>query len=116
MHIQQWIGVDLDGTLAYYDHWRGPLHIGRPIPLMVRRVQSLLAKGYTVKIFTARAYDATEEELQVIRDWCVEHIGQALEITCIKDKGMIQIFDDRAVQVVTNTGKIVYLSKEKIKK
>ena len=27
-----WIGVDLDGTLARYDGWRGIDHIGEPMP------------------------------------------------------------------------------------
>jgi hypothetical protein len=26
-----WIGVDLDGTLAHYDGWKGIDHIGEPI-------------------------------------------------------------------------------------
>lgn len=34
-----WIGVDLDGTLAFYDSWRGIDHIGAPIPLMLQRVK-----------------------------------------------------------------------------
>ena len=25
-----WIGVDLDGTLAHYDKWRGVEHVGDP--------------------------------------------------------------------------------------
>jgi hypothetical protein len=115
MHRGEWVGVDLDGTLAYYDHWRGSDHIGKPIPLMVRRVKNLLERGYTVKIFTARAYQARQEEIDLIKAWCLKHIGQELEVTCIKDKGMIQLFDDRAVQIVPNTGKIVYQSKDKIK-
>ena len=32
------IAVDLDGTLARYDGWKGIDHIGDPIPLMVSRV------------------------------------------------------------------------------
>jgi len=35
----QWIGVDLDGTLAKYGEWRGVEHIGEPIPPMVDRVK-----------------------------------------------------------------------------
>ena len=34
-----WIGVDLDATLAYYDGFKGPEHIGEPIPQMVDRVK-----------------------------------------------------------------------------
>lgn len=37
MKIAGWIGVDLDGTLAKYDQWRGVQHIGDPVPLMVDR-------------------------------------------------------------------------------
>jgi hypothetical protein len=51
---QGWIGVDLDGTLAYYDHWRGAEHIGEPIPAMLERVKRWLADGKDVRIFTAR--------------------------------------------------------------
>lgn len=33
-----WIGVDLDGTLAFYERWIDELHIGEPIPLILARV------------------------------------------------------------------------------
>jgi len=115
LHAKSWIGVDLDGTLAHYDHWRGADHIGKPVKLMVRRVQAMIAKGYTVKIFTARAHNANHEEIKFIEDWTEEHLGHRLEITCIKDPGMIQLYDDRAVQVMPNTGKIVYLKKDKVR-
>jgi len=41
----QWIGVDLDGTLAEYGDWIGIEHIGKPIPLMIARVKSWIAEG-----------------------------------------------------------------------
>ena len=50
-----WIGVDLDGTLAHYTHWVGPLHIGSPIPAMVSRVKLYRIQGQDIRIFTARA-------------------------------------------------------------
>ena len=112
-HEGSWIGVDLDGTLAHYDHWRGIEHIGEPIPAMVARVKQWLADGVEVRIFTARvgggypyssdvnrAYDA-------IRDWCIEHLGESLPITCEKDLKMFQLWDDRCVCVERNTGKIL---------
>jgi hypothetical protein len=40
----------------------------------------------------------------LIGHWCQKHIGQRLEVTCTKDYGMIELWDDRAVQVVANTG------------
>jgi hypothetical protein len=34
-----WIGIDLDGTLAFRGEWQGHNHIGEPIPLMLKRVK-----------------------------------------------------------------------------
>lgn len=109
-----WWGVDLDGTLAHYDGWKGPQHIGEPIPEMVERVRSWLAKGFDVRIFTARVWeDGTPErkaEARLARmaivQWCQEHLGQVLQITNIKDYGMLALYDDRAVRVESNTGKL----------
>ena len=48
-----WFGVDLDGTLAFYDGYKGEV-IGAPIPKMIDRVKRWISKGRTVKIMTAR--------------------------------------------------------------
>ena len=40
--MKGWIGVDLDGTLAHYDKWRGVEHIGKPVPVMLERVKKWL--------------------------------------------------------------------------
>lgn len=111
MSANGWIGVDLDGTLAHYDQWRGITHIGEPIAPMLARVKAWVAEGMTVKIFTARVgpqRNDVPEQMAVIRktieDWCEKHIGQRLEVTCTKDFGMIALWDDRAVQVIPNTG------------
>lgn len=102
-----WIGVDLDGTLAYYDGWKGPGHIGAPIPLMAQRVKEWISSGQTVKIFTARAAPTYEERdlaIQAIQDWTEFHFGARLEVTAEKDFSMRQLWDDRARQVKENTG------------
>src|SRR5690349_14881609 len=106
-----WIGVDLDGTLAEYHGWKGELHVGPPIPRMVDRVKGWLAHGQAVKIITARVSpnqgraQATITQIeQTIKAWCQTHLGQELEVTCCKDFGMIELWDDRCVQVFTNTG------------
>lgn len=106
-----WIGVDLDGTLAHYDHWRGATHLGAPIKPMVDRITAWLDRGQEVRIFTARVAtnDIAERDaiVRAIEDWCVQHIGQALVVTCIKDMQMVQLFDDRAIQVEKNTGRLI---------
>ena len=110
-----WIGVDLDGTLAEYDGWKGPLHIGAPVPAMVERVKHWLAFGAIVKIFTARVYSdgSPTRDAEVmgaraaIERWCVEHLGFSLPVTNVKDFGMITLYDDRCVQVELNTGRLI---------
>jgi len=105
----QHIAVDLDGTLAHYDDWQGHLHIGAPIPSMVEHVKEWVSQGYTVVIFTARlsSPETVEEVTQAIGDWTEEHIGTRLESTCIKDFRIMVFFDDRAIQVEKNTGKLI---------
>lgn len=105
--VKGWIGVDLDGTLAAYDGWKGEEHIGPPVPRMLERVRRWVEQGRTVKIFTARV---CEEEsggpvTAAIQSWCVRHLGYTLEVTCRKDYQMIELWDDRCVQVVPNTGR-----------
>ncbi len=97
-----WIGVDLDGTLAHYDGWHGPEHIGDPIPTMLERVRGWLAEGKRIKIFTARASVPTY--VPPITAWLEAHGIEGLEVTCIKDFEMIELWDDRCVQVIPNTG------------
>jgi len=121
-----WIGVDFDGTLATYGTWAGAEHCGEPIALMVERVKRWRAEGREVRIFTARMYpfaacirpddafgyrpgytDRHREAMQAIeaiRAWCRRHIGEVLPITNVKDYGMVELWDDRAVQVRANTG------------
>jgi hypothetical protein len=97
-----WIGVDLDGTLAYYDGWRGPDHIGPAIPEMLERVHGWLKQGQEVKIFTARA--CIPEQIAPIKKWLKEHGLGHLEVTNVKDFAMIELWDDRCVRVLMNKG------------
>lgn len=99
---QPWIGVDLDGTLAEATPWKGMSHIGPPVPLMLRRVRLWLEKGARVKIVTARAGDP--EGLKATQAWLKANGLPDLEVTDRKDFGMIELWDDRAIQVVQNTG------------
>jgi hypothetical protein len=112
--MAEWLGVDLDGTLAYYEpvpEWDGS--IGAPIPAMVARVQRWLELGRDVRIMTARVAHvdgvtegprSVEAQERLIRAWCREHIGCELPVTAQKDYHMRELWDDRAIQVVTNEG------------
>jgi len=105
-----WIGVDLDGTIAYYDRWRGEMHIGAPIEPMVERVKAWLAEGREVRIVTARASTHGRSAAQVLQnkdriaEWCQRHIGKALVATAQKDMWMAELWDDRCHPVELNTG------------
>lgn len=116
-----WYGVDLDGTLAHYDHWRGPSHIGEPIAPMLARVKQWIAEGKEVRIFTARAFTSTHDKRrqQEVREfkeamyaWLQQHGLPRLRITCVKDFQMVRLYDDRAFQVETNTGRIIGVDAE----
>lgn len=100
-----WIGVDLDGTLAGFSEWRSFSHIGKPIPAMLERVNEWLDNGYRVKIFTARATIASA--IPPIENWLRKHGLEGLEITNEKDEFIIELWDDRAIQVITDTGRPV---------
>ena len=107
-----WIGVDLDGTLAHYEGWKSVNHIGEPIQPMLDRVKQWLLEGIEVRIFTARVHGhlspliggGLNDTITPIEKWCLKHIGQVLPVTNVKDFGMYELLDDRAVQVIPNTG------------
>jgi hypothetical protein len=100
--LKVWIGIDLDGTLA--DEKRPTKHagIGEPVEVMRERVIGMINKGIRVKIFTARA--CSPANIPAVKAWCLEYLGQELEITNEKDFEMHSLWDDRAISVERNTG------------
>lgn len=108
-----WIGVDLDGTLAEYHGWDGTYQVGKPIPQMLARVKEWLEQGIEVRIFTARADMSNGREehvcknMEVISAWLEENGLPQLEITNEKGWEMIELWDDRAVCVEHNTGRVL---------
>lgn len=107
----EWIGFDLDGTLAKYDGWKGIDHIGDPVPLMVIVAYVLHKFGHKIKIITARVAPREDgdgsEARKYIEQWCKKNLGFVPEITHEKDASMTTLFDDRACAVEQNTGKIL---------
>jgi hypothetical protein len=98
------IFVDLDGCLADAGE-SASWDIGAPIPLMVNRVKEWLTQGEDVRIFTARC--EYPSEIPKVQAWCAEHLGAVLPVTNVKTGDMRVLYDDRAVQVIRNTGVIV---------
>lgn len=115
--FRPWIGVDLDGTLAVYDHWVAWNVLGPVIPAMRERILKWLEEGKEVRIFTARvAYETDrcfvtgvdftrQDVVLLIQDWLKNNGLPRLAVTHEKDFKMIELWDDRAIQVVKNTGR-----------
>ncbi len=100
-----WYGVDLDGTLAVWNETSTLDRIGGPIPAMVDLVRRMVDNGIRVKIFTARAGDPAQ--IPKIRAWMSQNGLPDLEITNVKDYYMERLYDDRAIRVERNTGRIL---------
>ena len=93
-----WVGFDFDGTLARE-------HTLEPVPPMVERLRKYLSQGLEVRILTARGNDAVGTRL--VKDWLKKHNLPDLKVTSNKDYQMIVLYDDRARQVIQNTGVVV---------
>lgn len=112
-----WIGVDFDGTLSHYNGWRNG-ELGKPVQAMQTRVLDWLNAGREVRIVTARVAETglrnqvggfddnafAAEQRAKIEAWCLEHLGRIIPVTAMKDFGMVELWDDRCVRVVENTG------------
>lgn len=100
------IAVDLDGTLA---HWQpekyDPAKIGAPVPAMLDRVKQMIKDGHEVTIFTARLADPGS--FPAIKKWLRDNGLPDLPVTNKKRSEFEQYWDDRAVAVEPNTGKVL---------
>lgn len=106
-----WVGVDLDGTLAFHEPGFFQMnYIGDPIPRMLAQVKAWIEEGVVVKLFTARMSASKTEQavfLHAWHKWCLKWGLPPLEATCVKDFNMLELYDDRAVQIEINTGRMV---------
>lgn len=110
--VKCWVGFDLDGTLAKYEGWNDG-EIGEPVEPMVKRARQLLAEGTEIRIVTARVSGKGQfqrevaDQMRRIQAWCREHLGTIVPITNEKDFAMTCLYDDRAKQVIPNTGVVL---------
>lgn len=100
--MRKCIAVDLDGTLAFYNGWKGENFIGDPIPLMLGRVKDWIKEGHEVIIFTARADN--QKSVEYVKLWLGNHGLPGLIVTNTKLKRIGEFWDDRAVRVIANKG------------
>jgi hypothetical protein len=103
--------VDFDGVLAHFDYWRGPEHLGKPVPEMIKKVRHWLWRGDQVTVYTARLTPGeefaqtkdVEKTRRLIQDWLKKNVGQILPITNIKSYADVY-YDDRCCKIIPNTG------------
>lgn len=110
-HSKKWLAVDLDGTLAHYDGWKGADHIGPPVKGIMDKLIQRHKEGWGIAIFTARVsvtHEAEQAE-KTIWAWLEKYeLSQFISgVTCVKHKHFVEFWDDRAFNSPKNSGLIV---------
>lgn len=54
MSDQKYVCIDLDGTIAHYDDWKGEDHFGDPVAGVQEALERLSSAGWKIIIFTTR--------------------------------------------------------------
>lgn len=96
------IACDFDKTIAF--HVDGQEKLGNPIPKMLRRIKAHLAAGDNVEIFSARADNP--RTVRELGDWTEKHLGVRLPAGNVKKPYYYRFYDDKAVEVEPNTGRL----------
>lgn len=99
---QQVAVVDLDGTLAKYDRWRGADHFGEPVPGAREAIFEMHSWGWLIIVYTTRGNKASVEK------WLDDHEIYFDEVNSFahnpdgcSDKPIATVyFDDREANVV----------------
>ena len=61
MSNQKYVCVDLDGTIAHYDEWKGETHFGEPVEGVQEALKQISYAGWKIIIFTIRANRKLEQ-------------------------------------------------------
>lgn len=116
-----WVGFDLDGTLIKHCTQEEVVRyiLGEPIAEVVQLMHKEKANGYELKIFTARVSMGCNplehtmarrifviKQTKAIQEWSKIKFGEIYDVTCQKDFNCIRIYDDRAMRVICDTGKL----------
>ena len=102
-----WVGVDLEGTLAFETGTHES--IGSPVPQMLDQIRKWMKYDhFEVKIITPRAQ--TQQGQSEVYHWLKKHDLPPLSVTDQKDFFMIELWSTRAVQIASNTGRVIGFS------
>lgn len=101
------VAVDLDGTLAEFDHWRGLAHIGKPVKKVIDYIAKIRAEHDRSKIIihTARIVDPQtgllrSDAIKYLITWLSENKIDYDQIWVEMGKPYAHVYlDDRALNV-----------------
>lgn len=100
------IAVDLDGTIAKYNDWQGPDHIGDPLPKASEGLMLLKKAGFKILIFTTRTNPlVNKEHIRVLKlrveRYLEKHDIPYDDVYAGPGKPLCDLFlDDRAITFV----------------
>jgi len=94
------VGIDFDGVIHRYSGYKGNRleDLDEPMPGIKKFIETLIAQGIRVKVFTARGTKTGEETRDSVRRWLKKYGFPELEVTNIKHADIDLIIDDRAIQ------------------
>ena len=76
-HPKRVISVDIDGTLSEYKHWKGYLHLGKPIKKVVDLIRKERRAGAYIIIHSCRTTSADNEvyfkSIDYMKRWLKRH-------------------------------------------
>lgn len=110
--MRKTIAVDWDGVMVEYHGYEGPAVFGPSIQPMVDNVKSWLAEGHEVIVHTSRVslehnIDSVMKSSGAIRKRLQEMgLPATLKITANKYTRISEFWDDRAVEMEKNTGRV----------
>jgi hypothetical protein len=104
---QKIVAIDLDGTLARYDGWIGPEHIGEPIQAGRAICVALHGRGIKVIVYTCRTNATMNDKYNIntfkvrdtIREWLDKNGLGFVELSIDYGKPFAHVYlDDRGVR------------------
>lgn len=101
--VKRWLAAGHDVVIYTARVWPLGTHDEAEISYSRQSLDDLGFGGIAITR-TERAMQAADQHFRV-KAWCLEHIGQELPITCIKDPFIEEFWDDRAIGVIPNTGR-----------
>jgi hypothetical protein len=94
------ICVDFDRTISVRNSGDNIFKFGEPIVPMIELIKKVQAKGFKIKVLTARP----ESQWDKIKTWMEKQGINVSEVGNIKNSRLALLLDDKAIGVIENEG------------